>query len=323
MQVLLSDYCFISEKDSTLDHINSRRAVEDRITVDSMNECAALTKGVFIASNAQLLLNRDVIEEYPDMTINPDFKSINYDSSDGCNYLGPYGVVDSIDQLLEISKVMIEDQNRNFIFTAFEIRKEDQPESGGWRWHKWGAYYGHHDSQCEYLYDDADIESVYCYHIYEVLDQEFIKLKNFVEILSLLPQNGTHIVESESVSICTNFKITDNVQKLDDVLVPENLDTRKIELHHSITGFALSIFDHGDFDGNSFFLKYGVLSPFDFQVGKSLTVEDIVTGEKKDIIISDVRSNTYWLSVHDENGNKYPVVVPEHAEHTLKYKFSK
>lgn len=41
------------------------------------------------------------------------------------------------------------------------IRREDEPASGGWRWHKWGEYYGKHDlSLVEYLYE-ADGSGLY------------------------------------------------------------------------------------------------------------------------------------------------------------------
>lgn len=33
------------------------------------------------------------------------------------------------------------------------IKREDEPASGGWRWHKWGNYYGKHDINVEYLYE--------------------------------------------------------------------------------------------------------------------------------------------------------------------------
>lgn len=33
------------------------------------------------------------------------------------------------------------------------IKRENEPPSGGWRWHKWGDYYGKHDlSRVEYLF---------------------------------------------------------------------------------------------------------------------------------------------------------------------------
>jgi hypothetical protein len=46
-----------------------------------------------------------------------------------------------------------------------EVRKDDQPKQGGWRWHKWGPYIGTHEKQFEYLADEEGIERVFCYHI--------------------------------------------------------------------------------------------------------------------------------------------------------------
>ena len=45
--------------------------------------------------------------------------------------------------------------------------KADEPSSGGWRFRKWGEYIGKHEVTCEYIYDEPDIDFVYCFHIYE------------------------------------------------------------------------------------------------------------------------------------------------------------
>ena len=58
--------------------------------------------------------------------------------------------------------------NRNFVILLHPFFREDQPESGGWRWHKWGEYIGKFDSKCEYLYDEDGIDFVYAFSILEI-----------------------------------------------------------------------------------------------------------------------------------------------------------
>lgn len=80
--------------------------------------------------------------------------------------VGPYGVCDNLDNLLEKCPEL-ENSDRQFVVTLTRIRKDDQPPEGGWRWHKWGGYIGSQDTQCEYLYDEPEIDEVLCFHIYE------------------------------------------------------------------------------------------------------------------------------------------------------------
>lgn len=49
--------------------------------------------------------------------------------------LNAYGVCDSIDQLLGLYD--FEADPRKFCISFCKIRKEDQSDCGGWRWHKW------------------------------------------------------------------------------------------------------------------------------------------------------------------------------------------
>lgn len=84
------------------------------------------------------------------------------------DYRGSYGVCDSLEQLLEVYPEL-ENSDRKFVVTMSEVIKANQPVRDGWRWHKWGNYIGSHEIQCEYLYNEKDIESVWVYHIYEKL----------------------------------------------------------------------------------------------------------------------------------------------------------
>jgi len=75
-----------------------------------------------------------------------------------------YGVCDSPEQVLERWPALAEDPRRFIIFFG-EIRKDEQPKHGGWRWHKWGEYIGTKNPQYEYLADEEDIDSVLIFQI--------------------------------------------------------------------------------------------------------------------------------------------------------------
>lgn len=82
-----------------------------------------------------------------------------------------YGVCDSPEQVVE--RLRLNEDPRKLVVALVRIDKDSEPENGGWRWHKWGAYIGDKKPQCEYLYDEPDIHTVYTYHVYEPL--EFIE----------------------------------------------------------------------------------------------------------------------------------------------------
>lgn len=85
-----------------------------------------------------------------------------YDNTVEC-----YGVADNIEQIKEFYKEQIA-ADAPIVISVTEISKENQPEDGGWRWHKWGQYIGVKEPQCEYLYDEPEIDSVYVFHVYAV-----------------------------------------------------------------------------------------------------------------------------------------------------------
>jgi len=78
------------------------------------------------------------------------------------------GVCDNYQQVLDKWPI-IETETRKFVMSITPIVKANQPPQGGWRWHKWGDYIGVHQPQCEYLYDEPQIDKVYVYHIYEII----------------------------------------------------------------------------------------------------------------------------------------------------------
>jgi len=105
---------------------------------------------------------RGYYERYPENLVNRD----------GC-YVEAYGVCDSAQNLLDFCPMLVNDPDRKFVVTITPVHKSEQSSSGGWRWHKWGDYIGNHTPQHEYLYDEDDsIQFVYCYYIYERLDEE-------------------------------------------------------------------------------------------------------------------------------------------------------
>lgn len=84
----------------------------------------------------------------------------------GHEYLGTYGVADNIEQVLERYSESINNSKDEFIISYCTLKKKHEPEEGGWRWHKWGAYIGTQNPQCEYLYDEPEIEEVIIFHVH-------------------------------------------------------------------------------------------------------------------------------------------------------------
>jgi len=86
-----------------------------------------------------------------------------------CSY--PYGVCDDYHQILDRDERVkhLKEIPEEFIIVLCEIRKDSQPEEGGWRWCKWGEYIGDHKPTTEYLYDEEEISSVFVYNVYRVI----------------------------------------------------------------------------------------------------------------------------------------------------------
>lgn len=101
----------------------------------------------------------------------PDLEFIKAKSSDEEDVYGLscYGVCDTPYDFFERFGDDLEKSDRKFVVSFTEIKRLDQPAEGGWRWHKWGPYYGAHEPQYEYLHDEKGIDAVHCFHVYEVL----------------------------------------------------------------------------------------------------------------------------------------------------------
>lgn len=68
-----------------------------------------------------------------------------------------YGIVDNATQILDNAELP---ENCVVLMTP-QFNYHDG--SGGWRWHKWGPYYGVQKPECEYLSDEKNIEMVYTF----------------------------------------------------------------------------------------------------------------------------------------------------------------
>ena len=100
-----------------------------------------------------------------------------YEISNFWDIVNPcYGICDNFQQILErdsTAKELISRKDKTFILVLCEVRRVDQPEDGGWRWHKWGDYIGDYKQTSEYLYDEVEIDKVYTYHFLEVKKRWF------------------------------------------------------------------------------------------------------------------------------------------------------
>jgi len=94
------------------------------------------------------------------------------------NYYKPtYGVADSIVQIKEFYKDEVEDPNTKYAFALTPVYqdKSNKGKGDGWRWHKWGAYIGKLNPQCEYLDDEefgSDFKYVIVFQIYKIKSNE-------------------------------------------------------------------------------------------------------------------------------------------------------
>lgn len=79
-----------------------------------------------------------------------------------------YGLCDHWSQLL-VKFPQLVSSVIPYLVRVHEVRRQDQPESGGFRFHKWGSYIGAFldETHYEYLYDSG-LESVYTYEVYQM-----------------------------------------------------------------------------------------------------------------------------------------------------------
>lgn len=117
------------------------------------------TRGVYVTSlNKETYLGRLTNEEAEDsIYLKNDF------------YFRSYGVCDNAEQAIEYADNLmwknILETTDDYIILLVPMFKDSQPKFGGWRWHKWGIYIGEQNPEYEYLYDEKDIEMIYCFNI--------------------------------------------------------------------------------------------------------------------------------------------------------------
>lgn len=135
-----------------------RHFIGDMIAIMNGNspDTKTIEPGLYqIGSFGSSLTLADTHEQYPDLP---------YDCP-------VYGVCDTPDQIFVKFPFLKEDPQRGFTITVTPVDRDAQSPEGGWRWCKWGEYIGDKNPQSEYLYDEPDIERVYCFHIYEEINQ--------------------------------------------------------------------------------------------------------------------------------------------------------
>lgn len=103
-----------------------------------------------------------------------DFDFAHKDKDGKCYIIHPYGVCDNYEQIFEKIKRLefYKKSKEKFVIFLCEHSKKNQPECGGWRWHKWGTYIGEQEPQCEYLYDEPEIEKVYSFRVARIVEEK-------------------------------------------------------------------------------------------------------------------------------------------------------
>lgn len=95
-----------------------------------------------------------------------------------------YGVVDSPEQFMDKFGDKLESSSNYYTVMFSAVYRDAQPKEGGWRWHKWGQYLGDKKPQCEYLYDEPEIDLVYTFNIIrktrQVINAEIGRTNMFV-----------------------------------------------------------------------------------------------------------------------------------------------
>lgn len=79
-----------------------------------------------------------------------------------------YGTADNVQQVLERFERVIANPDIKVVFGFNNVYRENQSESGGWRWHKNGEYIGNQKPTHEYLYDDTHIDKIIQFHVYVI-----------------------------------------------------------------------------------------------------------------------------------------------------------
>ena len=142
---MLTDLTLVEEKVIEFYKASLENDIEyyfNKVIFDSYIE-----KGIYrIGHVSDYLYEEEILQYYQ---FNNTLKEIlSVDSID------TYGVADNINQIKRYYKKQIEDNENKYFITVEGVFQDEQPEKGGFRWHKHGEYIGDLDRQCEYLYDE-------------------------------------------------------------------------------------------------------------------------------------------------------------------------
>ena len=95
---------------------------------------------------------------------------------DECIYAYQHNDETNIDKYFEGEDLVqfidaMEKENRDygFVLLLTPIVNEHNGEWGGWRWHKWGKYIGHHKIKHEYLNDEEGVDFVFTWELIHVM----------------------------------------------------------------------------------------------------------------------------------------------------------
>ena len=84
-------------------------------------------------------------------------QTTDYKEAEQSKYKYDYGIVDNATQILDNAEL----PENCIVLVTPQFNHHDGP--CGWRWHKWGPYYGIQNPQYEHLSSEKDIEMVYTF----------------------------------------------------------------------------------------------------------------------------------------------------------------
>lgn len=156
---------------SSVKELNGNKDIQKMLLTREIEPGIYETIGHNFNHSVSFFSDHEVIDNYQMINrrtgLSFDDRNMTIKDIDWENCVNPYGVADNIKQIKDYFKCL-EESAQEFIISVTEIRKEEQSSEGGWRWHKWGKYIGVQNPQYEYIYDEPEIQKVYCFHVYQV-----------------------------------------------------------------------------------------------------------------------------------------------------------
>lgn len=121
----------------------------------------------FAAMLGDVMPNQVSTGIYKDAGFNSRGLSSQIDSNDYDN--NHYGVADNVEQIIK-KFPSINDEDGKYIIAYQRLSRDEEPQDGGWRWHKWGEYIGDKEPQCEYLAHEPEIESIIVFNVFKLVN---------------------------------------------------------------------------------------------------------------------------------------------------------